>query len=59
MRWQDQVQSLSLDQLWLKIILEDIKIKWERPMSIYCHNKSVINIAHNHVQSVQHVERSI
>ncbi|XP_040938263.1 uncharacterized protein [Gossypium hirsutum] len=33
--------------LWLKIILEDLKIKWEGPMKLYCDNKSAINIAHN------------
>ncbi|KAK5845013.1 hypothetical protein PVK06_001165 [Gossypium arboreum] len=36
--------------LWLKIILEDLKIKWEGPMKLYCDNKSAINIAHNPVQ---------
>ena len=33
--------------LWLKIILEDLKIKWDSPMRLYCDNKSAINIAHN------------
>ena len=35
---------------WLKIILEDLKIKWDGPMRIYCNNKSAINIAHNPMQ---------
>ncbi|KAK2979081.1 hypothetical protein RJ640_026031 [Escallonia rubra] len=35
--------------LWLKIILNDLKIKLETPMKLYCDNKSVINIAHNPV----------
>jgi len=26
--------------LWLKIILEDLKIDWKKPMRIYCDNKS-------------------
>ncbi|GAV56481.1 hypothetical protein CFOL_v3_00023, partial [Cephalotus follicularis] len=40
----------TCDLLWLKIILEDLKIKWEGPMKLYCDNKSAINIAHNPVQ---------
>ena len=36
--------------LWLKIILEDLKIKWDGQMRLYCDNKSVISIAHNPVQ---------
>ena len=35
--------------LWLKIILEDLKIVWE-PMKLYCNNNSAIDIAHNLVQ---------
>ena len=44
--------------LWLKIILEDLKIKWEEPMRLYCDNKSAINIAHNPVQHdrTKHIE---
>ena len=45
--------------LWLKIILEDLKIKWETPMRLYCDNKSAaINIAHNLIQHdrTKHVE---
>lgn len=36
--------------LWLKIILDDLGIKWEEPMKLYCDNKSAIYIAHNPVQ---------
>ena len=36
--------------LWLKIILDDLRIKWEGPMKLYCDNKSAINITHNLVQ---------
>ena len=36
--------------LWMKIILEDLKIAWKRPMKLYCDNKSTIDIAHNVVQ---------
>ena len=33
--------------LWVKIILEDLKVQWSKPMKLYCDNKSAINIAHN------------
>jgi len=36
--------------LWIKIVLEDLKVKWKDPMKLYCDNKSAINIAHNLVQ---------
>ena len=44
--------------LRLKIILDDLKIKWQGPMKLYCDNKSTINIAHNPVQHdrTKHVE---
>jgi hypothetical protein len=44
--------------LWLKIILEDMKIKWDGPMRLYCDNKSAISIAHNPVQHdrTKHIE---
>ena len=35
--------------LWLKIILDDLRIKWDGPMKLYC-DKSAINIAHNPIQ---------
>ena len=45
-------------QLWLKIVLEDLKIKWDGPMRLYCDNKSAINITHNPVQHdrTKHIE---
>lgn len=33
--------------LWIKIILHDLKIKWNGPIKLYCNNKSAINITHN------------
>lgn len=44
--------------LWLKIILDDLKIRWEGPMRLYCDNKSAIIIAHNPVQHdrTKHIE---
>ena len=44
--------------LWIKIILNDLGIKWEEPMKLYCDIKSAISIAHNLMQHDQtkHVE---
>lgn len=44
--------------LWLQIILNDLKVKWEGPMRLMCDNKSAISIAHNPVQHdrTKHVE---
>ena len=44
--------------LWLKIILDDLKIKWQGPMKLYYDNKLTINIAHNLFQHdwTKHVE---
>ncbi|KAK6120480.1 hypothetical protein DH2020_045773 [Rehmannia glutinosa] len=44
--------------LWLKIILDDLKIKWDGPMRLYCDNNSAISIAHNPVQHdrTKHIE---
>ena len=36
--------------LWVKIILEDLKIQWSGPIKLYCDNKSAISIAHDLVQ---------
>ena len=36
--------------LWLKMILDDLNIKWEGPIRLYCDNKSSISIAHNPLQ---------
>jgi hypothetical protein len=44
--------------LWLKSILEDLRIKSDEPMKLYCDNKSAISIAHNPVQHdrTKHIE---
>ncbi|KAJ9547057.1 hypothetical protein OSB04_019600 [Centaurea solstitialis] len=44
--------------LWVKIILEDLRIRWNEPMKLYCDNKSAISIAHNPVQHdrTKHIE---
>ena len=43
--------------LWMKIILDDLKIKYEAPMPV-CDNKSAISIAHNPIQydRTKHIE---
>jgi len=44
--------------LWLKSILEDLRIKNDEPMRLYCDNKFAISIAHNPVQHgrTKHIE---
>jgi hypothetical protein len=44
--------------LWMKIILDDLKIEYEAPMRLFCDNKSAISIAHNPVQHdrTKHIE---
>ena len=44
--------------LWLKIILDDLRIKWDGPIKLYCDNKLAINIAHNSIQHdrTKHIE---
>lgn len=43
-----KVQGVS-ELLWMKVILEDLKIMYGAPMRILCDNKSTINISHNPV----------
>ena len=38
------------ESLWIKIVLDDLGIKWEGTMKLYCDNKSTINIVHNLVK---------
>ena len=47
--------------LWMKVILEDVKVKWGEPMRLYCDNKSAISIVHNPVQHdrTKHIEVGI
>ena len=44
--------------LWIKIILEDLKVQWSKPMKLYCDNKPAISIARNPVQHdrTKHIE---
>ena len=44
--------------LWMKIILDDLKVKVEHPVQLHCDNKSAMSIAHNPVQHdrTKHIE---
>ena len=44
--------------LWIKNLLQDLGIDYEKPMSLHCDNKAAIEIAHNLVQHdrTKHVE---
>ena len=55
--FRDMAQGIC-EMLWLKIILDDLKIKYNVPMKLFCDNKSAICIAHNPVQHdrTKHVE---
>lgn len=35
--------------IWMKRVMEELRIGFESPMKLYCDNKSTIRIAHNHV----------
>ncbi|KAI0495957.1 hypothetical protein KFK09_022264 [Dendrobium nobile] len=65
MWWQGLVQKQNTELwpwkcelLWIKMILEDLRIKWEGLIKLQCDNKSTINIAHNMVQHdrTKHIE---
>ncbi|RDX81341.1 Copia protein, partial [Mucuna pruriens] len=36
--------------LWMKIIFDDLKVKYERPIKLFCDNNSAMSIDHNPVQ---------
>ena len=44
--------------LWLKLLLEELKVTNEKPMKLFCDNKAAINIPHNpmHHDRTKHVE---
>ena len=44
--------------LWFKIIIEDLKVQWSKPMKLYYDNKSTIIITQNLVQHdrTKHIE---
>ena len=58
-RKQSRAMALWICEIpWLKIILEDMKIDWKKPMQLYCNNKLLIHIMHSLVQhdKTKHVE---
>lgn len=38
------------EALWLKTLLQEIGFKAQASMSLYCENKSAINVSHNPMQ---------
>ncbi|RDX63022.1 Copia protein, partial [Mucuna pruriens] len=44
--------------LWMKMVLDDLKVKYEGPIKFFCDNNSAISIAHNPVQHnrTKHIE---
>ncbi|RVW49045.1 Retrovirus-related Pol polyprotein from transposon RE1 [Vitis vinifera] len=54
----DYAGSLVDRRFNYRIILDDLRIKWDGPMKFYCDNKSAINIAHNPIQHdrIKHIE---
>ncbi|RDY07695.1 Copia protein, partial [Mucuna pruriens] len=46
------------EELWMKIILDDLKVKYEGPIKLFYDNNSTISIAHNQVQHdrTKHIE---
>ena len=58
-KFEFQVVAHGIYELvWLKMILEELRIPYEKPKKLYCDNKAAINIAHNLVQHdrTKHVE---
>ena len=44
--------------IWIRRVMEELKIRYEEPIHLYCDNKSTISIAHNpvHHDRTKHVE---
>lgn len=58
-RAEFKVMAFGLcELLWLKIILEDLKVQVQRPIELLCDNQSAFSIAQNPVQHdrTKHVE---
>ncbi|RDY12344.1 Copia protein, partial [Mucuna pruriens] len=56
-----EFQAMTYDiceRLWMKIILDDLKVKYEEPMKLFCDNNSIISIAHNpvHHNRIKHIK---
>lgn len=48
----------TCEMLWLKLLLEELEMKINLPLKIYCDNKAAISISHNpvHHDRTKHVE---
>lgn len=46
------------EALWLKLLLEELKVRVLKPLKIFCDNKATINISHNllHRDRTKHIE---
>ena len=50
---ETKFRTMALDVcelLWLKIVLEDLRIQVQKPIELLCDNQSAISITHNLVQ---------
>ncbi|CAN6440401.1 unnamed protein product [Victoria cruziana] len=57
MIWRSKRMGVT-ELLWIKILLQDIGIRLEEPMRLYCDNKVAINLSNNHVlyDRTKHIE---
>ena len=60
-RAEVELRSVALgvcETLWLKMLLDELKVAGKMPMRIYYDNKAAINISHNpiHHDRTKHVE---
>jgi hypothetical protein len=56
-----EFRSMALgicELLWLKIILDDLKVKWKSLIKLFCDNKAAIAITHDPVEHdrTKHIE---
>jgi hypothetical protein len=65
-RWSAKAEFRAMTEeicelLWMKQVQEDLKMKCEGHMKLFCDNKSTISIAHNLVQhdTIKHIEIDI
>lgn len=52
------MENRVCEVLWMKRVLEKLRLDAEASMRLFCDNKSVINIAHNPIQHdhMKHIE---
>ncbi|RDX81686.1 Copia protein, partial [Mucuna pruriens] len=59
--WKAKFRAMAqgiYEGLWMKIILDDLKVKYDGPIKLFCDNNLNISIAHNPVQHnrTKHIE---